>query len=131
MEKWEHDWAGCLRKRMVQSVLEQGQNCLMLAREVLGLERVLQTAACAASFARSPGQMPNSFQELGAQRGGLLKQQGLSLAQHTDSYDYNFLILQMEHKMLMTGFSRWATEPTLWLAMHFHCCSLCITEHTQ
>lgn len=66
--------AVCRRKRM----LEQGQNCLMLAREVLDLERVLQTAACAASFAWSPEQMPYSFQELGAERGGLLKQQGLS-----------------------------------------------------
>lgn len=51
MERWEQDWAGCVRKRVVQSVLEQGQNCLMLAREALDLERVLQTAACAASFA--------------------------------------------------------------------------------
>lgn len=67
MEKRELVWAGCLLKRMVQSVLEQGQNCL-IARE-LDLERVLQTAACAASFARSPGQMPYSFQELGAERG--------------------------------------------------------------
>lgn len=45
------DWAGCLRKRMVQSVLEQGQKCLTLAREALDLERVLQTAVRAASFA--------------------------------------------------------------------------------
>lgn len=51
MERWEQDWAGCVRQRVVQSVLEQGQNCLMLAREALDLERVLQTAACAASFA--------------------------------------------------------------------------------
>lgn len=78
MEKWEQGWAGCLRKRMVSSVLEQGQNCLMLAREVLDLERVLLTAAGAASFARSPGQMPYSFQEPGAERGSLLKLQGLS-----------------------------------------------------
>lgn len=69
---------GCRRKRMVQSVPEQGQNCLMLAREALDLERVLPTAACAASFVWSPGQMPYSLQELGAQRGGLLEQQGLS-----------------------------------------------------
>lgn len=78
MEKWEQDRAGCLRKRMVQSVLEQGQNGLMLARGVLGLECVLQTAACAASFAWSPGQMPYSFQELGAERGSLPRQQGVS-----------------------------------------------------
>lgn len=63
---------------MVSSVLEQGQNCLILAREVLDLERVLLTAAGAASFARSPGQMPYSFQEPGAERGSLLKLQGLS-----------------------------------------------------
>ncbi|TRZ21247.1 hypothetical protein HGM15179_005877 [Zosterops borbonicus] len=63
---------------MVQSVLEQGQSCLVLAREVLDSERVLQTAVCAASFPWSPGQMPYAFQELGAERGGLLKQQGSS-----------------------------------------------------
>lgn len=68
MEKRELVWAGCLLTRMVQSVLERGQNCLMLTRK-LDLERVLQTAACAAGFARSPGQMPYSFQELGAERG--------------------------------------------------------------
>lgn len=46
MEKWKQDRAGCLLRRMVQSVLEQEQNCLMLAREGLGLERVLQTGLC-------------------------------------------------------------------------------------
>lgn len=50
----------------------------MLARGVLDSERVLQTAVCAASFAWSPGQMPYAFQELGAERGHLLKQQGSS-----------------------------------------------------
>lgn len=77
-KKWELIWASFLLKRMVQSVLEQGQNCLMLAGEMLDLECVLQTAACAAGFTQSSGQMPYSFQELGAECGSLLKQQGLS-----------------------------------------------------
>lgn len=39
--------------------------------------------------------------------------------------DYNFLMQQTEHKMLMTGFAHWATEPTLWLATQPHRCPFC------